>query len=182
MSDASQPSVDYAVDLLIQLRSPEAKMPTAGSDLAAGIDLYAAESKVVPARGKALIDLGMSLAIPPGHYGRVAPRSGLASKHSIQTGAGVIDADYRGPLMVLLFNHSDEDFQVNPGDRIAQLILERISVPRLRQVESLEETARGSGGFGSTGGFGPAAKKQKLENGEGAVLPEPTEAIIEGTS
>ena len=96
--------------------------------MAAGYDLYAAESKVVPARGKALVDLQLSIAVPEGTYGRVAPRSGLgeltamiyreisqahtlvASKHSIHTGAGVIDADYRGPVMVLLFNLGEEDF------------------------------------------------------------------------
>ncbi|WWC86379.1 uncharacterized protein L201_001255 [Kwoniella dendrophila CBS 6074] len=160
---------DLAVPMDVQLLSDRGTLPTLGSDFAAGMDLYSAESKTVPARGKALIDLQLSIAVPKGHYGRIAPRSGLASKHSIQTGAGVIDADYRGPVMVLLFNHSDTDFEVHPKDRIAQLILERISIPRLRQVETLDTTVRGAGGFGSTGGFGAAAKKHKLEesNGEG---------------
>ena len=110
--------------------SDRATVPTRGSSLSAGYDLYSAEQKVVPARGKALIDLQLSIAVPEGTYGRVAPRSGLgeshtppneatgiadgtrhvASKHSIDTGAGVIDADYRGPVMVLLFNLSDNDF------------------------------------------------------------------------
>ncbi|ORY32242.1 dUTPase-like protein [Naematelia encephala] len=158
----------------VKLLSEIATIPTLGSEFAAGMDLYSAEHKVIPAGGRALVDLKISVAIPKGHYGRVAPRSGLATKHGIQTGAGVIDADYRGPVMVLLFNHSETDFQVNPKDRIAQLILERISVPRLRQVETLDETVRGEGGFGSTGGFGNGheqalAKKQKLENGDSKV-------------
>jgi dUTP pyrophosphatase len=80
-----------------------------------------------------------------------APRSGLAWKHSIDVGAGVIDADYRGPLGVILFNHSDQDFAVKAGDRIAQLILEVIVTPEVVEVEDLESTIRGSGGFGSTG-------------------------------
>ncbi|KAK6905833.1 dUTP pyrophosphatase [Kwoniella mangroviensis CBS 10435] len=162
---AGEPPHDLAVPLDVQLLSDRGTLPTLGSDFAAGLDLYSAESKIVPARGKALIDLQLSIAVPNGHYGRIAPRSGLASKHSIQTGAGVIDADYRGPVMVLLFNHSDTDFEVHPKDRIAQLILERISIPRLRQVESLDATVRGAGGFGSTGGFGVQAKKHKRDEG-----------------
>lgn len=80
-----------------------------------------------------------------------APRSGLAWKHSIDVGAGVIDADYRGPVGIILFNHSDEDFEVKKGDRIAQLIMERIMTPDAVEVEDLDATARGEGGFGSTG-------------------------------
>lgn len=96
--------------LLVKKLSDKATLPTRGSPLSAGYDLYAAEDKVVPARGKALVDLQLSIAVPEGTYGRVAPRSGLASKYSIDTGAGVIDADYRGPVMVLLYNLSDNDF------------------------------------------------------------------------
>lgn len=143
--------------LLIKKLSDKATLPTRGSPLAAGYDLYSAEEKIVPARGKAMIDLQLSVACPEGTYGRIAPRSGLASKHSIDTGAGVIDADYRGPVMVLLFNYSDVDFTVNKGDRVAQLILERIAMAPLLEVDDLEATARGEGGFGSTGGFGKSA-------------------------
>lgn len=83
--------------------------------------------------------------------GSVAPRSGLAWKHSIDVGAGVIDADYRGPVGVILFNHSDVDFEVKAGDRIAQLIIEKIMTPDVMEVEDLDSTVRGEGGFGSTG-------------------------------
>jgi dUTP pyrophosphatase len=86
--------------------------------------------------------------------GRVAPRSGLAAKHSIDTGAGVIDADYRGEVKVILFNLGDTDFSIKEGDRIAQLVIERIYTPEVVVVEKLEESVRGAGGFGSTGGFG----------------------------
>ncbi|QRV80272.1 dUTP diphosphatase [Ceratobasidium sp. AG-Ba] len=140
--------------LLIKRVSEKAKLPTRGSALAAGYDLYSAEKKVIPARGKALVDTQISIAVPLGTYGRIAPRSGLASKHMIDTGAGVVDADYRGILFVLLFNHADQDFTVEEGDRIAQLILEKIVTPEVVEVQDLEETLRGSAGFGSTGGHG----------------------------
>lgn len=96
------------------------------------------------------------MAAPEGTYGRIAPRSGLASKHFIDTGAGVIDADYRGEVKVLLFNHSDVDYEVKKGDRVAQLVLERIYTPEVMEVENLEESVRGAGGFGSTGYSGNA--------------------------
>ncbi|KAI0761711.1 dUTPase-like protein [Irpex lacteus] len=141
-------------NLLIKRHSEKATIPTKGSPLAAGYDLYSAENKIVPAHGKALIDTQISVAVPAGTYGRVAPRSGLASKFMIDTGAGVIDADYRGVVFVLLFNLSDKDFEVKEGDRIAQLIIERIYTPEVLEVQDLDETLRGAGGFGSTGGHG----------------------------
>ncbi|GAA6001241.1 bifunctional dITP/dUTP diphosphatase [Rhodotorula paludigena] len=154
---AAAPLVSSASSFLVQRLSETAKLPTRGSLLAAGYDISSAEAKVVPAQGKALISTGLAIAVPEGTYGRVAPRSGLASKHMIDTGAGVIDADYRGEVKVLLFNHAKEDFQINIGDRIAQLILERIVTPEPQEVASLSATDRGAGGFGSTGGFGAAA-------------------------
>ncbi|PSK60623.1 deoxyuridine 5'-triphosphate nucleotidohydrolase [Elsinoe australis] len=142
--------------LQIQLLSATAKPPTRGSAFAAGYDLYASKATTIPARGRVLVDTDISIAVPEGTYGRVAPRSGLAVKHGIDTGAGVIDADYRGPVKVLLFNLSETDFEVQGGDRIAQLIVERIYTPEVVVVEKLEESVRGAGGFGSTGGFGTA--------------------------
>ena len=114
--------------LPIKLLSPTAKAPTRGSAHAAGYDLYASKATTVPARGKVLVDTDISIAVPANTYGRVAPRSGLASKHSIDVGAGVIDADYRGPVKVLLFNLSEVDFKVEEGERVAQLIVERVSL------------------------------------------------------
>ncbi|KAF2723317.1 dUTP diphosphatase [Polychaeton citri CBS 116435] len=140
--------------LQVKFLSASAKAPSRGSAFAAGYDLYASKETVIPARGKVLVDTDISIAVPAGTYGRVAPRSGLASKHSIDVGAGVIDADYRGPLKVLLFNFSDQDFKVSVHERVAQLIVERIYTPDVVIVENLEETVRGAGGFGSTGGFG----------------------------
>ncbi|KAI9320695.1 dUTPase-like protein [Dichotomocladium elegans] len=137
--------------LAVKRLSSKARLPTRGSSGAAGYDLYSAANVAIPAMGKAVIPTDLSLAIPQGCYGRVAPRSGLASKHFIDTGAGVIDEDYRGPLGVLLFNFSTEEYQVNEGDRIAQLILERIYTPEVIEVDELDNTERGAGGFGSTG-------------------------------
>ncbi|ORY91504.1 dUTPase-like protein [Leucosporidium creatinivorum] len=145
------PQVLPATTFLIQKLSDKAKTPTRGSALAAGYDLYSAVTKTIPARGKALVSTDLAIAVPEGTYGRVAPRSGLASKFMIDTGAGVIDADYRGTVHVLLFNLSDVDYEVTEGDRVAQLILERIVTPEVVEVESLTETVRGGGGFGSTG-------------------------------
>jgi coronin-1B/1C/6 len=146
-------SANTSDELLIKLISEGATLPTRGSALSAGHDLYAADGITVPARGKALVSTGLAIAVPAGTYGRIAPRSGLASKHSIDVGAGVIDADYRGEVKVLLFNYGGEDFKVAKGDRVAQLILERVHMAPVRQVEDLEATLRGAGGFGSTGGF-----------------------------
>jgi len=137
--------------LLVKKLSPDATIPTRGSAFAAGYDLYASKSTTIPARGKVLVSTDLSIATPEGTYGRVAPRSGLASKNFIDTGAGVIDADYRGEVKVLLFNHAEADFEVKKGDRIAQLVLERIYTPEVLEVAELEASVRGAGGFGSTG-------------------------------
>lgn len=112
---------------------------------------FSAYDAVVPARGKALIQTDLQIEVPNGTYGRVAPRSGLTWKNSLDVGAGVVDQDYRGNLGVILFNHSDDVFEVKKGDRIAQLICERIVYPNVVQVEKLNDTVRGSGGLGSTG-------------------------------
>ena len=129
----------------------KAIIPLKGSLHAAGYDLHAIESGVVPARQKALVGTGLAFGIPEGNYGRIAPRSGLAAKHSIDVGAGVIDSDYRGEVKVLLFNFSDVDFKFNEGDRIAQMIIEKYTMTLITEVEKLDETVRGDGGFGSTG-------------------------------
>ncbi|KAL9246996.1 hypothetical protein vseg_020470 [Gypsophila vaccaria] len=137
--------------LKVKKLSDKAVVPSRGSHLAAGYDLSSAVETKVPARGKALVATDLSIAVPEGTYARVAPRSGLTWKHSIDVGAGVIDADYRGPVGVILFNHSDVDFEVKVGDRIAQLIIEKIMTPEVFEVEDLDSTVRGAGGFGSTG-------------------------------
>jgi dUTP pyrophosphatase len=98
-----------------------------------------------------LVNAKLAIAIPAGFYGRIAPRSGLALKHGINVGAGIVDSDYRGSVGVILFNHSDDVFHISPGDRIAQLILESISIPSIIEVSSLDDTERSVQGFGSSG-------------------------------
>ena len=117
----------------------------------AGADLKASEYSIVPARGKALIPTGLCLELPGGHVGLIWPRSGLAVKHSIDCGAGVIDSTYRGEIKVLLFNHSDENFTIESGNRIAQLLVQKIEHINFISVDSLEKTQRNEAGFGSTG-------------------------------
>jgi deoxyuridine 5'-triphosphate nucleotidohydrolase len=138
--------------LRIQRLSPHATLPRRGSDLSAGLDLSSAANLTIAAGDRALVPTDLAVACPPGTYGRVAPRSGLALKKGIDVGAGVIDADYRGPLGVILFNWGREDFEIRQGDRVAQLILESIVLPDVVEVQGeLDATERGVGGFGSTG-------------------------------
>ena len=139
------------MSLRIKKLTPNAIIPTRGSGGAVGYDLYSTDSVVVPPTHRALVGTGIAMVLPNGVYGRVAPRSGLAVKHGIQVGAGVVDPDYTGEVKVVLFNHGHADFQVNKGDRIAQLILEKCDTPEVVEIGLLEETERGSKGFGSTG-------------------------------
>lgn len=129
-----------------------AVLPKRANTSDAGYDLSSVDSLVIPPQSTALVSTGIAMAVPPGTYGRVAPRSGLAAKHSIGVGAGVVDSGFRGEVKVVLFNHDKErSFAVHAGDRIAQLILECIQTPEVEVCDDLDETARGSGGFGSTG-------------------------------
>ncbi len=139
------------MSLLIKRIDSRACLPVKGSEEAAGHDLFSCEEVVIPARGRALVSTGISIGLPAGTYGRIAPRSGLAWKHGIDVGAGVIDPDYRGVVRVVLFNNSNLDFQVKFHDRIAQLILEQFSNVPVQEVTELNVTLRDSLGFGSSG-------------------------------
>ena len=130
----------------------DAIIPTRGSPGAAGYDLYALEDFVINQQaGRGIIRTGIGIHVPKGTYGRIAPRSGLAVKKGIDVGAGVIDEDYTGEVKVLLFNFGDFVYEGKKGDRIAQLIIEKIETPEIIEVDNLETTERGEGGFGSTG-------------------------------
>ena|SRR5947209_1446074 len=136
---------------------PTARLPVKGSSHAAGYDLFAADEVAVPGTGfpnlvgHAVIPTGLAFEIPPGYYGRIVERSGLAFKNHLHCGSGVIDADYRGEVRVLLYNFSPQDFIVERGMRFAQIIFEQIGEFEFEQCDALGETNRGSGGFGSTG-------------------------------
>jgi dUTP pyrophosphatase len=131
-----------------------AAAPTRAHADDAGYDLRASEAAVLGPGGRASVGTGVAVAIPDGHAGLVLPRSGLAARHGISlvNAPGLIDAGYRGEVRVLLLNTDREaSFEVAPGDRIAQLVIVRHEAPELVEVASLDETARGAGGFGSTG-------------------------------
>ncbi len=123
---------------------------TAGS---AGLDLRAADAHSLKPGGRALVATGIAIALPQGFEAQVRPRSGLAVKHGVTVlnAPGTIDCDYRGEIKVPLINHGSEDFTIARGDRIAQMVIAPVVVARLTEVDSLEATARGAGGFGSSG-------------------------------
>ena len=132
-----------------------ATLPTRGSDFAVGMDLYAAHDAMLHYGQVTKVGTGLAVALPSGHYGRVAARSGLAAKHGVAVLAGVVDEDYRGELVVLLTLLAKTGLDpifIAKGDRIAQLILERATIPHhIRFVDALSDTQRGSAGYGSTG-------------------------------
>ena len=137
--------------LQVKRLTKSSKPPSRGSEFSAGYDLYASESVVVKSRDRALVPTGIAISVPSGTYGRIAPRSGLAVKHGIDVGAGVIDEDFCGEVKIVMFNHGDTDYTINASDRVAQLILEKIETPAVLEVRELQKTTRGSLGFGSTG-------------------------------
>jgi dUTP pyrophosphatase len=129
-----------------------AKVPVRANATDAGADLYSVENTSIPPLSRKLISTGISVEIPEGYYGRVAPRSGLAFKNGIDVLAGVIDSSYRGSVGVILFNtDTDKAFEVKIGDRIAQLIVEAHYNMAFQEYDELSNSDRGSGGFGSTG-------------------------------
>ncbi len=139
------------MNLEVKKHSSDARLPERKSALAAGYDLFAATAMTIEPGKQGIVSTEVSIEVPPGTYGRIAPRSGLAVKHAINILGGVIDADYRGKVMVIMINHSHDVFQVNVGDRIAQLILEVIVTPPVKEVQEHTPTERGAKGFGSTG-------------------------------
>lgn len=142
--DIAVKRLDHAGDL------PLPSYETSGS---AGMDVRAAEALTIAPGQRGLAGTGFAFAIPTGYEIQVRPRSGLALKKgiSIPNTPGTIDSDYRGELKVILINHGEEDFIIERGDRIAQIVVAPVQRGNLREVDRLDETARGSGGFGSTG-------------------------------
>jgi len=129
-------------------------LPVYATDGAAGMDVVSAEDVTLAPGGRHAVAPGLSMAIPAGFEIQVRPRSGLALKHgiSVPNSPGTIDSDYRGELKVILINHGADAFEIRRGDRVAQLVLAPVTRASWLQVEELDETLRGEGGFGSTGG------------------------------
>ncbi len=139
----------------VKLLDPRAKLPAYGSAAAAGADLYALTDgpvEIAPG-GTALIRTGIALAVPEGYVGLIYARSGLATKQGLAPAnkVGVIDADYRGEILVALHNHGDAPQVVEDGDRVAQLVIAPYLTAQFQEAEELDGTERGGGGFGSTG-------------------------------
>lgn len=137
--------------LKVKRLSPHAKLPVRASSGAAGYDLFASEDCCIDPHTRRVVKTDLSIAVPLEHYGRVAPRSGLSFKYGIDIAAGVIDSDYRGPVGIVMVNNGANAFNVKTGDRVAQLLLERISTLHVQEVDELDDTERGAYGFGSTG-------------------------------
>lgn len=142
------------------LTSDKATPPERGTLKSAGFDLKSSEDSIVPPRSRKAIKINVKVTLPPNTYGRIASRSGLSFKHGIEVGAGVVDEDYQNDLMVILHNHSDDEFVVKEKDRIAQFIVEPVVYPTtliedidgsIQTINGCIRTIRGLGGFGSTG-------------------------------
>ncbi|ORX78238.1 deoxyuridine 5'-triphosphate nucleotidohydrolase [Anaeromyces robustus] len=149
--DEHEVVLENSAKIYIKKLSEHAFIPKRETEGSAGMDLRSAYDEIIPPNSRKLVKTDLAIRVPKDCYGRVAPRSGLAIKHFIDVGAGVVDSDYRGNLGVVMFNFGEKEFVIKKGDRIAQLILERIYIPEVVEVEELDETSRGAGGFGSTG-------------------------------
>jgi dUTP pyrophosphatase len=128
-----------------------AVLPSRGSLYSAGLDLYSLEDLTIAPKQRILARTGLAVAIPEGYYGRIAPRSGLALRTGLDVLSGVIDADYRGEIGCLLYNTGDEIIELPAQSKICQFIIEKIITPEAAWADEIDETDRGSGGFGSTG-------------------------------
>jgi len=137
---------------LLKILNSSAITPKRATPGSAGLDLFACENDSVPPKKWKAISTGISIKIPNDCYARIAPRSGLAFKNGIDVFAGVVDSDYRAEIKVILMNHNDIEYKINQGDRIAQIIFEKIYTNDFIEVEELDETQR-IGGFGSTGNY-----------------------------
>lgn len=117
----------------------------------AGMDIFSIENVIVPAGERVLVSTGISIELPAGYVSLIWDKSGIAVKSGVTTLAGVIDANYRGEYKIVLFNTSNEDYDIETGHKIAQILIQKIECPEIEIVDSLEESSRMDGGFGSTG-------------------------------
>ena len=142
--------VSAAPQLRVKKLNEKANLPTRGSQHAAGFDLYTSDEVTVKPGESILVGTGVAMAIPEGHFGQINPRSGVAYKTKVRIGSRVIDSDYRGEIMVNLHNDGEEEHTFKAGERIAQIVIMRY-LATIVEVEQLDTTVRGDGGFGSTG-------------------------------
>lgn len=139
------------MEIKIKKLHPEAKIPTYAHAGDAGFDVYAIESAVIPAGGRALLGTGIAMEIPDGYAGLVWDKSGLSNNHGLKTLGGVMDAGYRGEIKVGLINLGEKDYIIEAGNKVAQVVIQKVEHTEIKEVEELSDTTRGIGGFGSTG-------------------------------
>jgi dUTP pyrophosphatase len=151
MDRENDPNRCERLPIKVKMLRDGARLPAHATDWSAGADLYCAEAFTLQPGERKLVATALAIEIPPGYYGRVAPRSGLAVRHGIDTLAGIIDSDFRGELKAALINLGDRPVSFEGGERIAQLIIERAARCDYFWSEELSETGRAEGGFGSTG-------------------------------
>ena len=145
--------MEKSIKIKIKLLNENAKIPVRASEHASGFDIFSAQKTILKAKSFQLISTGFAIEMPQSMEAQIRPRSGLAIKHGITilNSPGTIDADYRGEIKVILINHSDTDFKIEIGTRIAQIVFSKIVETEFEQVENLNESIRGENGFGSTG-------------------------------
>lgn len=136
--------------LMVHKVHPKAILPTRATEKSAGLDLYSCEKVTIASGNRGIVNTGLRIMIPEGYYGRIADRSGLALVYGLRTAGGVIDSDYRGCLMIIIFNQGKCDFVIEPKLKIAQLVIEKICFPSVVECTELPSSERGANGFGSS--------------------------------
>src|SRR5712675_900665 len=174
--DAGMPAGTSQLDVLVTRLDPAVPLPAYARPGDAGADLFAAEDVDLAPGERALVPTGMAIALPEGYAAFVHPRSGLAARHgvTIVNAPGTVDAGYRGEIKVTLLNTDrDEPVRFDRGDRIAQLVVQQVACPQFHEVQILPGSARGDGGFGSTGGHGPVTEEpgRRPSGGSRGVAP-----------
>jgi len=141
------------VEVKIKKIDGNAKVPSYAHEGDAGMDIYSNEDLMLKAGERSLISTGIAMEIPKGYVGLVWDKSGLATKYGIKTKAGVVDSGYRGEVKIALINLGKEDFRIEKGMKIAQMLIQEVHSPKIIEVDELDDSSRGHGGFGSTGKY-----------------------------
>lgn len=143
--------LNFIMKIKIKKLNEDAIIPHYVHEGDAGMDIYSVEDVVIESKKRVVVSTGISIELPRGYVSLIWDKSGLAAKHGIKTMAGVCDAGYRGEYKIVLLNTSEESYEIKKGDKIAQILIQKIENPEIEKVKELEETKRGEGGFGSTG-------------------------------
>jgi dUTP pyrophosphatase len=137
--------------ILVEKLDSQASLPSFAHPGDAGMDFFSMESAIIKPNERITCSTGIAVQIPKGYVGLIWDKSGLASKNGIKTMGGVVDSGYRGEIKIVIINLSDTDYEIKKGEKIAQMLIQKVENPEIIEVENLDETQRGEGGFGSTG-------------------------------